>query len=134
MGTRGALRARLRARIAPFEAKGGYSGSIALENALAGSVDAGKIPAKAVSFGFAGDPNDLTLSRVRIDFGAAGVLEGDGALRAGKLQLALAARDFDLHGIDRRLRATRLQGELRLEARQWGARTSTTTIVLGQNW
>jgi len=114
-GERGALRARVQARVAPFRAQGGYSGSIALENALAGSVDTGKIPARALSFGFAGDPNDLTLSRVRIDFGAAGVLEGDGALRGGKLELALAAPSFDLHGIDARLRATSMRAVLRLE-------------------
>ncbi len=112
---RGALRARLRARIAPFQAKAGYSGSLELENALAGSVAAGKIPAKTLSLAFAGDPDDLVLKRIRIDFGAAGALEGDGALRGGKLELALASKGFDLHGIDARLRPTSLQGLLRLE-------------------
>jgi len=112
---RGALRALVRARIAPFKAQGGYSGSIAVENARAGSVDDGKIPAKALSLQFAGDPDDLALSRVRIDFGAAGALEGEGALRADKLDLSLAASGFDLHAIDRSVRATHLQGELRLE-------------------
>ncbi len=121
-GKRGALSARLRARIAPFRTKGGYSGSIALENADAGGIDAGKIPARSLAFEFAGDPDDLALSRVRIDFGAAGGLEGDGALRDGKLSLALDARNFDLHGIDRRLRATRIHGELRLELPLAGGR------------
>ena len=121
-GKRGALSARLRARIAPFRTKGGYSGSIALENADAGGIDAGKIPARSLAFEFAGDPDDLALSRVRIDFGAAGGLEGDGALRDGKLSLVLDARNFDLHGIDRRLRATRIHGELRLELPLAGGR------------
>ncbi|HKI65432.1 MAG TPA: translocation/assembly module TamB domain-containing protein, partial [Burkholderiales bacterium] len=112
---RGALRARVRARVAPFKAQGGYAGSIAIENARAGSVDDGKIPAKALSLQFAGDPDDLALSRVRIDFGAAGALEGDGALRADNLELSLATSGFDLHRIDRSLRATHLQGELQLE-------------------
>jgi translocation and assembly module TamB len=112
---RGALRARLTGSVEPFRARGGYAGRLALENALAGRVDQGRIPVWALSLEFAGDPDALKLARVRIDFGAAGVLEGDGAFMDGTLKLALSGRDFDLHGVDRTLRATKLQGELGLE-------------------
>lgn len=112
---RGALRARLSGSVEPFRARGGYTGSFGLENVLAGRVDQGRIPARALSLEFAGDPDDLTLDRVRIDFGAAGALEGRGSFTHGTLKLGLSGRDFDLHGIDHTLRTTQLQGELGLE-------------------
>ena len=124
LGRAGALRVDLKHAQTPWGAlsaqaslgaQGRLSGSVALENADAGALDAGRIPARSLAFEFAGDADELALSRVRIDFGAAGALEGDGALRGGRLRLALGVRDFDLHAIDRRLRATHLQGELRLE-------------------
>ena len=128
LGARAPYRLRARATLTRSDVPGPYrvsaqakgtlshiTGSLSLENPDAGTIDVGKIPARALALDFSGDPEDLMLKRIRLDFGQAGALEGDGEWRVGKLALSLAAHGFDLHGIDRRLCKTQLQGMLQLE-------------------
>lgn len=94
----------------------GLQGSVRIINSLAGRVDQSRLPLREIAARFAGPPERLDLSAIRLDLGEAGQFSGDGQIYASQLHLKLATAGFNPAGIHQKLRTLRLAGELQLQA------------------
>lgn len=92
------------------------AGELRLTNALAGTLDAARLPLREAQVSFEGMLEALTLNSVRLDLGDAGRFAGLGTLRQDKLTLALQTSALDLHGVHTKLATTKLAGNLKLDA------------------
>ena len=104
----------------PWDAWLPLDGTFALSNALAGTLDAGRVPVDRASGEF-----HLTADRIAIQrlaaAGAPGAVTGAAEWRfEGGYRVRLAADAFDLRGLHRTLRATTLRGEVVVEPADGG--------------
>jgi translocation and assembly module TamB len=105
--------AKLRARIA----SGGARGTVALENAQPGPLDAGKLPVVSARAGFSSpDLARATLEDLRVTLVGGGALAGAGEVSARRARARVDASAVDLRALYSTLRRTALAGTLDLEA------------------
>lgn len=105
------------------------SGLVELSNGKPGTVDEKKLPFVRFSAALQGSPADLVLNEVALDLGAAGQFAGTGGVKDGALDVKLATSNLNLRGVQKRLNATRLAGELALGG---DAGTQHVKLALGQ--
>lgn len=105
------------------------AGLVALSNGQPGTVDDKKLPLVRFSTALQGVPADLALNEVAFDLGAAGQFTGTGGVKSGALDLKLATSNLNLRGVQKRLNATRLAGELALGG---DVETQRVKLALGQ--
>ena len=92
------------------------TGLLSLANPLAGPVDRERLPVESLRATVRTDLAAAQLDGLRAGLGPAGGFTGRGELAPGRLVLKLKTDDFDLAGLHRRLRATRLAGSLEIAA------------------
>ena len=90
-------------------------GTLALNNADAGTYDSGRLPLAALSARFRQNPQGFRFDGISARLGSAatpaGIIQGSATLAKGALDLALTTSSpLDLRRLDRRLLATRLEG------------------------
>lgn len=102
--------------------KGEVRGTLQLDNADPGPIDAQRVPLEALSLAFAGTTDDLAMRDIHIDLGKGGKLEGEGRVRGGQLDLHLETKNLDLRPIYSTLHATRFAGDLDIKAEPDGQR------------
>jgi uncharacterized protein involved in outer membrane biogenesis len=90
------------------------SGLVVLTNSKPGTVDERKLPFARLSTALQGVPADLALSSVELDLGDAGQFAGTGGVKDGEFDMTLATSNLNLRGVQKRLHATRLAGQLTL--------------------
>ncbi|HYD78598.1 MAG TPA: translocation/assembly module TamB domain-containing protein [Paucimonas sp.] len=103
---------------AELEAAADGSGSLDLRNAAPGLHDAGKLPLRSLRLRFAQRQGRFVFDDIAALLGTAaqpaGSVRGGGHYADGGLTLALALERVDLRRLDRRVRATRLDGRIAL--------------------
>lgn len=98
-----------------LDEQGNLAGMLAIDNALPGKIDEGKIPLKALAAAVAGDIKRWQADELRLDLGAAGQFRGTAEGQRAALRLALSTINLNLNGIQSKLRPTRLAGELSVD-------------------
>jgi translocation and assembly module TamB len=101
-------------------ASGALEGAVAIENALAGPYDAGRIPVTKLSTDVRTDLAQAHLTDLIVDVSGSGALTGTASLARDEATLALSARGVNLQALHGRLHATQLAGkaQARLSAEQ----------------
>ncbi len=97
---------------AASDERGGYAGTVVVDNAVPGTLTAGRVPARSVTSRFAFDGATLRLTDLAADLGAAGRARGEGEIDARGSRWNLAVEALDLRGLHAPLRATRLAGRI----------------------
>jgi translocation and assembly module TamB len=92
--------------------RGGYAGSVAVENAAPGTVSAGRAPVRSARSAFAFDGTVLRLTDLTADLGGAGRARGDGEIDAQGSRWNLVVEALNLRGLHAPLRETRLGGRI----------------------
>lgn len=105
------------------------SGLVWLTNSKPGTVDEKKLPFARFSTALQGVPADLALNNVELDLGDAGQFTGTGGVKDGELDAKLATSNLNLRGVQKRLNATRLAGQLALGG---DVETQRVKLALGQ--
>jgi translocation and assembly module TamB len=129
-GPRTTLDAALKA---DMTAGGALAGSLRLDNAAAGSIDAGRVPVTRLETRFLTDFASARLEAMRALLPGGATVQGEATLQPGVVRAKLAAAAIDLRTIHSRLRHTALYGPLELTVageRQW-ARASLTQEGIG---
>ncbi|HEV3007951.1 MAG TPA: translocation/assembly module TamB domain-containing protein [Burkholderiales bacterium] len=114
-------------------AGGALAGTLSLENALAGAIDADRLPFTRLEARFLTDFASARLAGMRVAMHGGGTVQGDATVQPGSVQAKLVAAAIDLRSIHSRLRHTSLSGPLQVlvdGARQW-ARGSLTQEGIG---
>ena len=113
------LSLKLRAGAAPGDA---LAGTLSLENALAGPLDAGRLPFTRLDARFLTDLASARLEGLRVALAGGARVEGDASLHPGHVEAKLVAAAVDLRSLHSRLRRTALHGPLQVVVageRQW---------------
>ena len=116
-----------------MSAGGALSGMLSLENTLAGTIDADRLPFTRLDARFLTDFASARLSGMRIALRGGGSVQGEAELQPGNVRARLVAAGVDLRSLHSRLRRTALHGPLQVwvdEERQW-ARGSLTQEGIG---
>lgn len=109
--------ARLGASIAVLSrGPAGLQGTITVRNEIPGPRDRSRLPLREISARFAGTPQHIELSAVRVDLAAAGGFAGDGQISDDTLQLRLNTTDFNPAQLGGKMHAMRLAGDITLLA------------------
>lgn len=87
-------------------------GELRITNAMAGTLDAGRVPVASVAASLDGRADSLTLPDLRIDLGAAGSLGGSARLVGKEVSMDLAADRVNLHAVHASLQPTELKGRV----------------------
>jgi len=106
---------RIAAKVNAQPADGGLAGTIDATNALAGSLDAGRSPLRALSTRFAWRPESITLDAISADLEGGGKATGKARIvlvGANSSSWALDLRDIDAHRLYAPLITTRLAGSI----------------------
>jgi translocation and assembly module TamB len=114
-------------------AGGALAGTLSLENALAGPLDAGRLPFTRLDARFLTDFASARFEDLRAVLTGGATVQGGGSLQAGHVEAKLVANAVDLRSIHSRLRRTALFGPLQVIVvgeRQW-ARGSLTQEGIG---
>ena len=94
------------------------SSELTLLNSLAGSLDQQRVPVHALRLALSQKADQLTIDQLSVALGQedakAGKIQGQGLYAKGALTLALKVDGLDLRGLDKRLRATALAGQIDL--------------------
>ncbi|WP_296888877.1 translocation/assembly module TamB domain-containing protein [Thiobacillus sp.] len=90
-------------------------GSFSLENALAGTLDSGRMPLASLSGAVLGDARHADFSMLEIDLGAAGQLSGEGQWRDGRFVLNLNSDRLNLAGLHSSLYVSHIRTTLKLD-------------------
>lgn len=107
----------------------GLSGQVVLTNSNPGTLDENKLPFARFSAALRGAPADIALHDVTFDLGDAGQFAGAGSAKDAGIDLKLATKNLNLHGMRKHLNATRLAGELTLGG---DVQTQRLKLALGQ--
>ncbi|MDP1635934.1 MAG: hypothetical protein Q8L69_14795, partial [Gallionellaceae bacterium] len=97
-----------------YRADGSYSGTLRLDNRLAGRLDQGRVPLSHVQTALSGDMERVDFSALRVDLGKAGKFEGRASWHSAGFDLELGGAALDLSGLHNILRPTRLRASMRL--------------------
>jgi hypothetical protein len=89
-------------------------GGITLRNNMTGTLDQAKLPLRSATAELEGDLANIALSAVNVDLGQGGQFAGSGALRGDSLMVNLATSNVDLRGLQSKLHATHLAGNLKV--------------------
>ena len=114
-------------------AGGALSGTVWIENALPGPVDAGRLPFTRLDAHVLTDFATARLQRMHVALHGGGMVEGDALLQAGRVEGKLVAAKIDLRAIRSSLRRTALFGPFQFQVqreRLW-ARGSLTQEGMG---
>ncbi len=91
---------------------------LTLLNRLAGPLDQQRVPVHALQLALSQKADQLTIDKLNVALGQeesqAGKIQGQGLYAKGALTLALKVDGLDLRGLDKRLRATALAGQIDL--------------------
>jgi hypothetical protein len=87
-------------------------GELRITNAMAGSLDAGRMPLASIHGSIEGHPDILMLRDLRIDLGAAGQLAGTAKLVGKEVSVDLAGERVNLHAVHASLKPTALKGRV----------------------
>jgi translocation and assembly module TamB len=101
-------------------ASGGFAGTLAVGNADAGALDAGRIPLMSLAADFAWDGSAIALDGIRAELAGNGRVAGRAVVPVdgGASRWQLSVRDLDLKRIQTKLIATRLAGTLTADVAQ----------------
>jgi translocation and assembly module TamB len=116
---RTALSVKLRAGAAPGDA---LAGALSLDNALAGPLDAERLPFTRLDTRFLTDFASARLEGLRVALAGGASVQGDASLHPGHVEAKLIAAAVDLRSLHSRLRRTALHGPLQVVVageRQW---------------
>src|SRR5207253_7958060 len=97
-------------------------GTASFVNRARGTIDQARIPLAKVNAQIAAAPGAWALDTLELDLADAGTLSGRGRIAVDGLSFSVASERLDLHGLDARLRPTRLivdaqaQGDLAQQA------------------
>jgi translocation and assembly module TamB len=126
----------VRAALAP-DGKTRWRGDARVVNNLPGSIDNGRIPVASATSRFSGNLQAMRLDDVAIALSGGGSLTGSGQIQDAKPTFALTARDVNLNGLHKKLRATRIGGDIgitqRGEAMQVAVALSEANLALKGN-
>jgi translocation and assembly module TamB len=125
-----ALQAVVRGEPGPGDA---LSGTLSLQNALAGPLDAERLPFTRLEARFLTDFASARLQGMRITLHGGGAMQGDATLAPGAVHARLAAAAVDLRALHSRLRRTALHGplELMVDGERQRLRASLTQEGIG---
>jgi translocation and assembly module TamB len=107
---------RLALTVRAQPAAGGLEGELSADNALAGSVDAGRAPLRSLAARFAWRADAITLDRLRAELSGGGTATGEARLSLAQggvgSTVALDVRNVDLRALHGKLVATSLGGRV----------------------
>lgn len=106
------LRLQANAQAAPETADGAIRGEAIVENAAPGTLDRDQLPLASLHGTFANVGQSFTLSDIVLDLGAGGRLAGGGEVKDGVVDLRLRTDALNLRGLQGKLRATKLRGDI----------------------
>jgi len=95
-----------------------FQGSVRVENRLPGAIDQERLPLKTAAADFTGKLDDLAFTQLRLDLGEGGQFTGSAELKGRRLGLDLATRNFNLQGMQTKLKPTLLAGKIRIDAEE----------------
>ncbi len=94
----------------------GFVGSFGLSNRRPGRLDQHRLPLDTLAGALSWQDGELTINALHARLPGRGELSGQGQIAGETAQLTLGVRNLDLLQADRRLRSTRLGGEISLQA------------------
>lgn len=92
------------------------AGSVRIDNAVSGTIDANRLPLRTVTAKLGGNTQTVLLEQLVIDMGAAGQFSGKGKLSLDGVDLSLHTGRFDLNGIHSSIRKTAISGNILVSA------------------
>jgi translocation and assembly module TamB len=95
-----------------------FEGEISVANPQPGALDSDRLPLKALQARYRAGADGVALDDASFDLGAAGTAEGRLGYRDGLLRLDVDVRRLDLRAMQGNLRATRLNGNVRVEGNE----------------
>lgn len=95
----------------------GWSGALAVTNAVAGRWDDGRLPFARFRAGIAVDARGIGLTELRLEFAGTGRAEGEARLTREVTTFALRFHEVDLRALHGSLRTTRLAGDAKARLR-----------------
>jgi translocation and assembly module TamB len=101
-------------------APGGFTGTLAVGNADAGALDAGRIPLTSLASDFVWNGDEIALDALHAELAGNGRITGRAVVpvHGGASRWQLAVRDVDLNRLQSKLIATRLAGTLTADVAQ----------------
>ncbi len=95
-----------------------FQGRLRVENRLPGAIDQARLPLKTAVADLTGKLDDLGFTQLHLDLGEGGQFTGGAEVKGRRLGLDLATRNFNLQGVQSKLKPTQLAGKVRIDAEE----------------